>query len=141
ARVHLAIEENSSFAISRRAPPKASVMLQMNAGSRLQPEQVGAVVNLVAGSVPGLEAKDVRVVDQHGTLLSRGLDAWGGPVQNWQVVDDYQQKAVANIEQVLAPILGHGNFRISVAADIDFSQKEETVQTYGEVPRLRSEIL
>jgi flagellar M-ring protein FliF len=141
ARVHLAIDENSSFAISKRNPAKASVMLQLDAGYKLDPEQVGAVVNLVAGSVPGLEAKDVRVVDQHGTLLSRGLDAWGGPVQNWQVVDDYQQKAVANIEQVLAPILGNGNYRISVAADIDFSQKEETFQAYGETPRLRSETL
>jgi flagellar M-ring protein FliF len=141
ARVHLAIDENSSFAISRRSPAKASVMLQLSAGYKLDPEQVGAVVNLVAGSVPGLEAKDVRVVDQHGSLLSRGIDALGGPAMSWQVVDDYQQKAVANIEQVLAPILGNGNYRISVAADIDFSQKEETFQAYGETPRLRSEIL
>jgi flagellar M-ring protein FliF len=141
ARVHLAIDENSSFAISRRSPAKASVMVQLSAGYKLDPEQVGAVVNLVAGSVPGLEAKDVRVVDQHGSLLSRGIDALGGPAMSWQVVDDYQQKAVANIEQVLAPILGNGNYRISVAADIDFSQKEETFQAYGETPRLRSEIL
>lgn len=140
ARVHLAIDESSSFAVSKRSPTKASVMLQMSAASKLQPDQVAAVINLVAGSVPGLEPKDVRVIDQHGTLLSRGVDAWGGPAQNWQVVDDYQQKAVANIEQVLAPVLGFGNYRITVAADIDFSQKEETFQAYGESPRLRSEI-
>lgn len=141
ARVHLALDESSSFVISQRDPAKASVMLQLAAGHKLQQEQVGAIVNLVAGSVPGLEAKHVSVVDQHGTLLSRGLDAWGGPVQNWQVVDDYQQKAVANLEQVLAPILGSGNYRISVAADIDFSQKEETFQAYGDTPHLRTEVL
>jgi len=81
------------------------------------------------------------VVDQYGALLSRGIDTLGGPVQNWQVVDDYQSKAVANAEAVLAPVLGGGNYRISVSADIDFSQKEETFQSYGETPRLRNEVL
>ncbi|MBC9249828.1 flagellar M-ring protein FliF [Pseudomonas alcaligenes] len=141
ARVHLALEENSSFVVSRRDPAKASVMLRLNPGYKLKPEQVAAIVNLVAGSVPQLKPEDVSVVDQHGALLSRGIGAWGGPSQNWEVVDDYQQKAVANIEQVLAPILGNGNYRISVSADIDFSQKEETFQAYGEAPRLRSEVL
>ncbi|PTQ70090.1 flagellar basal-body MS-ring/collar protein FliF [Pseudomonas sp. GV071] len=141
ARVHLALEESSSFVVSHRAPAKASVMLQLTPGSKLKPEQVAAIVNLVAASVPQLKPEDVSVVDQHGALLSRGVGAWSGPSQNWEVVDDYQQKAVANIEQVLAPILGNDNYRISVAADIDFSQKEETFQAYGEAPRMRSEVL
>ncbi|WP_330208567.1 MULTISPECIES: flagellar basal-body MS-ring/collar protein FliF [unclassified Pseudomonas] len=141
ARVHLALEETSSFVVSHRAPAKASVMLQLDPGYKLKPEQVAAIVNLVAASVPQLKPEDVSVVDQHGALLSRGIGAWSGPSQNWEVVDDYQQKAVANIEQVLAPILGNDNYRISVAADIDFSQKEETFQAYGEAPRLRSEVL
>nr|WP_272890559.1 flagellar basal-body MS-ring/collar protein FliF [Stutzerimonas stutzeri] len=141
ARVHLAQEENSSFVVSKRAPSKASVMLQLEPGYKLTHDQVGAIINLVANSVPNLKPEDVGVVDQYGALLSRGLSVGGGPAQNWQAVDDYQQKAAANIEQVLAPVLGLGNYRISVAADIDFSQKEETFQSYGETPRLRSEVL
>ena len=141
ARVHLAQEENSSFVISKRAPSKASVMLQLEPGYTLTHEQVGAIINLVANSVPNLKPEDVGVVDQYGALLSRGLNVGGGPAQNWQAVEDYQQKAVANIEQVLAPVLGLGNYRISVAADIDFSQKEETFQSYGDTPRLRNEVL
>lgn len=141
ARVHLAREENRSFVVGRRQPAKASVMLQLAPGTRLQPDQVSAIVNLVANSVPQLAATDVSVVDQHGSLLSRGLDAWGGPSRNWQVLDDYQSKTVGNIEEVLGPVLGAGNYRISVAADVDFSQREETVQTYGEAPRIRNESL
>nr|WP_272887565.1 flagellar basal-body MS-ring/collar protein FliF [Stutzerimonas stutzeri] len=141
ARVHLAQEENSSFVVSKRAPSKASVMLQLEPGYALTHDQVGAIINLVANSVPNLKPEDVGVVDQYGALLSRGLNVGGGPAQNWQAVEDYQQKAVGNIEQVLAPVLGLGNYRISVAADIDFSQKEETFQSYGETPRLRSEVL
>ncbi|PAU60108.1 flagellar basal-body MS-ring/collar protein FliF [Pseudomonas indica] len=141
ARVHLALEETSSFVVSKRDPAKASVMVQLAPGYRLKPEQVAAIVNLVANSVPQLKPEDVGVVDQHGALLSRGLNAWGGPAQSWQVADDYQQKAVANVEEVLAPILGNGNYRVSVAADFDFSQKEETFQAYGDAPRLRNEVL
>lgn len=141
ARVHLALQESSSFVVSKRDPATASVMLQLVPGYKLKPEQVAAIVNLVANSVPQLATADVSVVDQYGVLLSRGLDVWGGQGQSWQVLDDYQQKAVANVEEVLAPVLGSGNYRISVAADIDFSQKEETFQAYGEEPRLRSEVL
>lgn len=141
ARVHLALPESSSFVVSTRDPAKASVMLHMAPGYKLTPEQVGAIVNLVANSVPQLGSEHVSVVDQHGVLLSRGLNISNGPVQSWQAVDDYQQKAVGNIEEVLAPILGGGNYRISVAADIDFSQREETFQAYGESPRLRNEVL
>ncbi|MCG8908554.1 flagellar basal-body MS-ring/collar protein FliF [Pseudomonas sp. DP-17] len=141
ARVHVAREDSNSFVVGRRDPAKASVLLQLAPGQRLGPEQVGAIVNLVAGSVPQLKPEDVSVVDQNGVLLSRGISGVGGPSQNWQAVDEYQRKAVGNVEEVLAPVLGLGNYRISVSADIDFSQKEETLQAYGEAPRLRSEVL
>ena len=141
ARVHLALQESSSFVVSNREPAKASVMVQMSPGAKLTPEQVGAIVNLVANSVPKLQGKDVSVVDQYGALLSRGLNTSGAPAQSWQLVEEYQQKTSGNVEQVLAPILGHGNYRISVTADIDFSQKEETVQAFGDTPRLRNEVL
>lgn len=141
ARVHIAREDSNSFVVGRRDPAKASVLLQLAPGQRLSPEQVGAIVNLVAGSVPQLKPDDVSVVDQNGVLLSRGISGVGGPSQNWQAVEEYQRKAVGNVEEVLAPVLGLGNYRISVSADIDFSQKEETQQAYGEAPRLRSEVL
>ena len=141
ARVHLALQENSSFVVSKRDPAKASVILQVAPGYKLKPEQVSAIVNLIASSVPQLAAGDVSVVDQQGVLLSRGLNESAGPAQSWELVDDYQTKTVTNVEEVLAPVLGAGNYRISVAADVDFSQREETFQSYGDNPRLRSEIL
>src|SRR5690606_39702428 len=75
----------------KRAPTKASVMVQLEPGYRLATEQVAAIVNLISGSVPNLKPEDVGVVDQYGALLSRGLNVGGGPAQNWQAVEDYQQ--------------------------------------------------
>ena len=140
ARVHLVLQENSSFVVSKRDPAKASVMLQLAPGYKLKNEQVAAIVNLVANSVPQLATADISVVDQQGVLLSRGLTDSAGPVQSFGLVDEYQNKAAGNVEQVLAPVLGAGNYRISVAADIDFSEREETLQSYGNDPKLRSEI-
>lgn len=130
-RVHLAQEPSHSFVIGRREPAKASVMLRMAAGQRLAPEQVAAIVNLVAASVPQLAPEAVSVVDQNGVLLSR-QGVVNGALQDSQVAEGYRQQALANLDAVLAPVLGAGNYRVSVSPDFDFSQKEETIQAYGD---------
>lgn len=139
ARVHVAHDENRSFVVGRREPAKASVMLQLAPGHKLDPEQVTAVVNLVSNSVPKLAVTDVSVVDQYGTLLSRDIGDSGALQRNARVIENYRNAALTNVEQVLAPVIGAGNFRVSVAADFDLSQREETTQTYAADPKLRNE--
>ena len=73
-RVHLAQPERSVF-VRDQAAPTASVMVRMAHGRQLGDSQVTAIANLVAGSVPGLSAEAVRVVDQHGRLLSQAHGA------------------------------------------------------------------
>lgn len=141
ARVHLAIQENRSFIVSKKEPAKASITVQLAPGIKLTTEQVTAIIDLVSNSVPNLAKTDISLVDQYGLLLSRGLHDNQNPVQNWQLTSDYQNQTTQNAELVLAPIVGAGNYRISIAADVDFSQREETIQTYGETPRVRNEIL
>ena len=69
ARVHLALPQQSAFVRDRRSP-SASVLLQLRRGHRLEPEQVSAIVHMVASSIPELESDKVTVVDQEGRLLS-----------------------------------------------------------------------
>src|ERR1700728_3447321 len=73
ARVHLALPKPSVF-LRDAHKATASVMLQLYPGRLLDHGQVGAIVHLVASSVPELAASDVTVVDQAGTLLSAGDD-------------------------------------------------------------------
>ena len=68
-RVHLAEGEKSVF-VRDTIAPTASVMLRLADGRQLSEPQVRAIVNLVAGSVPGLTPDAVKVVDQHGRLLT-----------------------------------------------------------------------
>ena len=69
ARIHLAIPKASVF-VRDQQKPTASVLLNLKAGRNLDVQQVGAIVHLVASSVPDLPAANVTVVDQNGNLLS-----------------------------------------------------------------------
>jgi len=69
ARVQLALPPQSAF-ISEHRSARASVLVQLRQGRRLEPEQVSAIVHLVASSVPELDSDQVTVVDQQGQLLS-----------------------------------------------------------------------
>ena len=61
---------SSRRSCSDQRPASASVLLQLRAGHRLEPEQVSAIVHLVASSIPELDSDQVTVVDQEGRLLS-----------------------------------------------------------------------
>ena len=131
ARVHLALPRQSAFVRDRRKP-SASVFLQMKPGRRLESEQVTAIVNLVASSIPELESQQVTVVDQQGRLLS-------SPEANSEVAEREKQMAVAReleerytqrVEQLLSPLIGTGRVRAQVVADVEMSSTEEAREQY-----------
>ncbi|MCV5433499.1 flagellar M-ring protein FliF, partial [Escherichia coli] len=72
ARVHLALNEESSFVVSDEPQNSASVVVRLHYGAKLNMDQVNAIVHLVSGSIPGLHASKVSVVDQAGNLLTDG---------------------------------------------------------------------
>jgi len=131
AKVHLAIPKPSVF-LSQEEKPTASVLVSLYPGRVLSAAQVAGIVHLVAASVPGLEDKNVTVVDQHGNLLS----AQGGDDLGLQPGQLAYQRAVDHayehrIREILAPIVGPGGVRVAVSADIDFSHSESSSVTYG----------
>ncbi len=69
ARVHLAIPKPSAFTRQREAA-SASVVLELRGGTTLERNQVDAIVNMVASSIPDLSPDRVTVVDQSGRMLT-----------------------------------------------------------------------
>ncbi len=130
-RVHLSMAKPSVF-IRDREPAKASVVLTLLPGRVLGQGQVSAIVHMVSSSVPELAAADVTVVNQDGLLLSadtgKNNDLDGSQLKYITEVErSYQRR----IENILTPILGADNVRAQVAAQIDFSHREQTSETYG----------
>jgi flagellar M-ring protein FliF len=145
ARVHLGISETSSFVLSNKPNSTASVVLRLKYGRQLSDEQVGAVVSLVANSVPGMKAELVSVVDQQGALLSANiadqLKGRTGLRNSGEMVQQMREQVERNIANLLVPVLGHENFRVSVVPRVDFSQVEETQERFLNEPRVASEQL
>jgi flagellar M-ring protein FliF len=131
ARVHLAVPRQSAFVRDRKGA-SASVFLQLKQGRRLEQEQIQAIVNLVASSIPDLDASQVTVVDQQGRLLSspEGHDMFAVREQQYDMIhrleDDYAQR----IEALLAPLVGPGRVRAQVVAQMDMAVTEEAHEQY-----------
>lgn len=140
ARVHLAIPKQSAF-VRRRSQPSASVLVNVMPGRALQEQHVAGIVNLVASSVPGMEAEKVTVVDQRGRLLTRtprseGVATGSEHLQFLrQVEKDYSDRIV----ELLTPVLGADRISAKVSADIDFTVVEKTMESYSPEKALRSE--
>ncbi len=131
ARVHLALPRQSAFVRDRR-PPSASVFVQLKPGRRLESEQVTAVGNLVASSIPELEAGQVTIVDQQGRLLSspEGSDEFTAREKQLEIARGMEERYTQRIEQLLAPLVGVGRVRAQVVADVELSSTEEAREQY-----------
>ncbi|EPQ0974730.1 flagellar basal-body MS-ring/collar protein FliF [Citrobacter farmeri] len=143
ARVHLALNEESSFVVSDEPQNSASVVVHLRYGAKLDMDQVNAIVHLISGSIPGLQASKVNVVDQAGNLLSDGLGAGeaasAATRKHDQILKDIQDKTRASVANVLDPLVGSGNYRVSVMPDLDLSAIDETQEHYGDEPKLNRE--
>jgi flagellar M-ring protein FliF len=131
ARVHLALPRQSAFVRDRRKP-SASVFLQMKPGRRLESEQVTAIVNLVASSIPELEAREVTVVDQQGRLLSspEGGGEMAEREKQMEIARELEERYTRRVQQLLAPLVGADRVRAQVVADVEMSTTEEAREQY-----------
>ncbi|MFC3338470.1 flagellar basal-body MS-ring/collar protein FliF [Paracandidimonas soli] len=129
ARVHLAIPRETLFVRERQAPT-ASVLLNLYPGRHLNQNQVAAIAWLVSSSVPNLSAENVSIVDQNGRLLTQPSGEAKSDGLRRDMVHDVEQRTVERIMTLLTPLVGAGNARAQVSADIDFSQREQTSEVY-----------
>jgi flagellar M-ring protein FliF len=82
--------------------------------------------------VPGLANDHVTVVDQSGAVLNPDDKGAVLQAQQLDVTRQINQRYEAMITELLVPVLGRGNFRVTSDADIDFSQTKESLVRYGE---------
>ena len=134
-RVHLAEGEKSVF-VRDNVPPSASVMVRLARGRSLSDGQVSAIVNLVAASVPGLLPDAVRVVDQHGRLLSEG---GGMDSDRLDLQARMEAKLREQVSQLLRPVLGEGNFTSEIQVDLNMDEVTRARESYDKDGVVRQE--
>lgn len=132
ARVHLAIPKPSVF-VKEQQKPGASVVLALYPGRTLEPGQVNGIIHLVSSSIPNMPSQNVTVLDQSGNLLSSSNDGAEQMMDAAQLkyVREVEQDYIQRIEAILIPITGQQNVKAQVTASIDFSQVEQTAESYN----------
>lgn len=140
ARVHLVLPRREAFS-RQTADAQASVVLTMQGVQRLDREGVQAVLHLVATAVPGLQARNISIVDSRGELLARGGQALSGPAA--AATQEEMRRAeglriARSVEEMLERSLGPGRVRAEATADMDFDRVQTTEERYdpeNQVPR------
>ena len=132
ARVHLAMPKRTAF-LRDAKQPTASVFVNLHPGRNLDAAQVAGIVHLVASSVPNMSNDGVSVIDETGKLLTNKNDplrAAGLDPTQLSYVQELESTYVQRVENILEPLVGKGNFRVQVTADVDFDRIEQTNETY-----------
>lgn len=132
ARVHLALPNQNGF-FREQQKPSASVLVTLHPGRMLDRAQIAGIVHLVASSVPELQPSAVSVLDETGKLLSQSPDGKDSAVDIQQLM--YQQQLekqyVQRILDILEPVVGAGNVKAQVTAELDFSQTQSTSELHN----------
>lgn len=141
ARVHLALPKESAF-IRNKQEASASVFISLVPGHTIEKNQIAAITNLVASSISSLKTSQVTIVDDKGKLLSNAEseDMMGLTTSQLDYTRNLEKTFVARIERMLNPIVGLGNVRAQVTAEVDFTQTESTQETFNpDLSAVRSE--
>lgn len=136
ARVHLALPNQNGF-FREQQKPTASVVVGLIVGRTLDRAQLAGIVHLVASSVPEMNSNAVSVLDDTGKLLSTPPDGVGaaglnGGVDAQQLLTTQQieQQYMRRILDILEPVVGRGNVKAQVTAELDFTQSESTSESH-----------
>jgi len=144
ARVHLVLPQKSVFVNSDQGTASASVALKLKPGAMLKPEQVQGICDLLVGSVEGLKPENVHIIDTAGNVLSDNLKlsdpnvaASKVALEQYNAQREYEKELEKRIRQMLFQIIGENQAVVMVTADLDFSQRETTSNTYSNPDNLR----
>jgi flagellar M-ring protein FliF len=130
ARVHLAIPERRLFERDRE-DPRASIVLRVR--GELDQAQVRAVRHLVATAVEGLRPDRISIVDESGRLLADGAVGDGQSMAGLAADETrtaFENRLRAQVEDIVAGVVGRGRTRVQVAAEFDTNRVEARSETF-----------
>jgi flagellar M-ring protein FliF len=129
ARVHLVLPERQLFS-RETEQPSASIVLRLRR-DELNASQVRAIRNLVASATPGLTTSRVTIVDETGRLLAAAQSEDGAIAEG---IDSRQTATEERVRQtvtnIVEGVVGQGNARVQVSAEMDFNRVSETSERF-----------
>ncbi len=140
ARVQIAMPRRELFQTAA-ADPTAAVVVGVGA-RELTPDQISAIRNVVASSVPNLKPEKVTVTDTANRTLAAGSDGQSFNSATAETAKaNTEAQMQARIKDLVEGVVGAGAARVTVAADIDHSRSTTQEQRFdpdGQVVRSTS---
>ncbi|MGD1934629.1 MAG: flagellar basal-body MS-ring/collar protein FliF [Candidatus Phaeomarinobacter sp.] len=136
ARVHLVMPERELFSRERQEPT-ASIVVKARGG--LGRSQAKGIQFLVASAVEGLNATNVSIIDETGTMIAGGNDGTSlGSSSMDERQREYETRLRRQVSDIVTSVVGPNRARIQVAAELDFNRitrNSETFDPEGQVVR------
>jgi flagellar M-ring protein FliF len=134
ARVHLVLPKRQLFE-EESEQPSAAVTIGVG-GRAPNGDNVRAIQNLVASSVPSLKPDKVTVVDQHAKTLSGGDTGMAAEADGRK--NEVEQRIAKQVKSLVEGIVGAGKARVNVSAEVEMAQvttQQKTFNPDGQVVR------
>jgi flagellar M-ring protein FliF len=114
----------------------------MRPGQELDRKSVKGIGQLIASSVEGLKPQNVTILDADGRVLSKG--GGEGPSALTEANNELRSQVEAylqnKVSEILDGVVGSGNHRVQVSADLDFESVEKTAESFNPASKVvRSE--
>ena len=141
ARVHIVLPKSSAF-VENEHEPQASIVLELKPMIKLQPEQIKAIAELVAGSVQNLKFENVNIIDTLGNILSDQIKKSGNTAQELDQLElrrSFEKDLEKRLQQLLDSIYGNNKTVAMVTANLDFNQKQISRTVWGKEGVVASE--
>jgi flagellar M-ring protein FliF len=133
ARVHITFPKESVY-LESQTPAKASVLLRLRLGTRMEPHHIAAITHLVSSAVEGLSPDTVSVMDMQGNLLNRPHDrpdqTDGLPDRLTEYRQQIEKDLLHKIDATLAPLLGAGRYQAGVSVECDLTSGEVNEEVF-----------
>ncbi|MCA3270308.1 MAG: flagellar M-ring protein FliF [Alphaproteobacteria bacterium] len=132
ARVHLVMPERELFSRDKQKA-RASVFVGLR-GKGLSKTQIAAIQHLVAAAVPQLEVSNISIIDDKGNLIARGSgqedDQAFIMMNNDEMRIAQENRLKADVEELIASVVGPGNVRAQISAEMDFNKVTRDSEVY-----------
>lgn len=136
ATVFIAQGEDHRYVLdsSNLVAATASVTLTMETGKTLTKAQADAIRRLVSHGVQGLSIENVTIEDTFGNTYtgSETADTQEASQLKLQLEEDVNNSVRSSVMQILVPIFGEDNVRVSVRSTVDVTRVTGDSITYEE---------
>ncbi len=132
SRIHIAIPEKTLFT-EREKETTASVFLKLKQGKTLSKEQVAGIVHLVAGSIEGLKAENVVVIDSSGKILHKNGENSAIVLsgQQYELQRNVEKRIEDSVQSMLETFLLNSKSIVRASVELNLRKVEKVEEEYN----------